>query len=66
MEITAYREATRGVWWKFSGVSEEATASIFREHKNTHDLSGRTEEIEKHFSQNSQFTGRDLNLGSPD
>jgi hypothetical protein len=47
MEIAANWDAMRSVWWKFAGVSEEATASIFREQENTHDLSFRTEEIEK-------------------
>jgi hypothetical protein len=66
MEIAANLDAMSWVRWKFAGVSEEATASIFTEQENTHDLSFRTEEIEKRFSQNSQLAGRDLNLGSPD
>jgi hypothetical protein len=43
MEIAANWDVVRWVWWKFAGVSEEVTASIFTEQENKHDLSFRTE-----------------------
>jgi hypothetical protein len=58
MEIAANWDEPRWVWWKLAGVSEEATASIFREQEYTYDLLGRTEETEK-LCQNSQLAGRD-------